>query len=310
VRRTVLPRRHAFVQYQKRRPDAGVTFARRLGETMQKIRFWSTVGATYGFLFGNLRRFAILSCGWLAGFALTELIFVRVAGIFPILSSVIGILGVIVFEFLGNVAFAVAWHRAILLDEPPQPTLRFGRREWRFFGYSMLITLIVGGIDLAITLALGGATAGLVKMIGKVGGVFGVVPAVAWFVVLGFGARLMLALPAVAVDEPQRLIKLSWERGRGNGARIFWGIFISVVPFAIASVAFSFLFFLPPSNSRSLMHTWPRDPTLGWAIANWVFVFLYFVETAIAVGFLSFSYRQIVTGPPPVPEVAGTPVPA
>lgn len=277
---------------------------------MHKIGFWRTIGATYGFLFGNLRRFALLSGGWLAGFALTELVWLAAAPVFLVLAAVIGFLGIIVFEFFGVTAFAVAWHRAILLDEPPRLMLRFRGREWRFFGYSFLISLIVGGIGLAIVLILGGATFGLVKMIGGIGAVFGIVPFVAWFVVLCFGARLMLALPAVAIDEPQRLIKLSWQRGRGNGARIFWGILVSLVPFIILSAAIQLLFLRPPPAAAMLMRTWPLEPTLGWAILTWVFALLYFLQSAIAVGFLSFSYRQIAAAPPPALAAAPSPAPA
>src|SRR5262249_58353607 len=47
---------------------------------------------------------------------------------------------------MGLISFSLAWHRAVLFDEDRGwiGALRFGRREWRFLGYGMLLGLMIG----------------------------------------------------------------------------------------------------------------------------------------------------------------------
>ena len=259
---------------------------------MNKLRFWRTVRDAYGFLFADAWRFVLLSGPWLGALAASEIAMLLVAPFSPFLAAVIGIIGVIVFEFFGVFAFSVAWHRAILLGETPRWALRFGRREWRFCGYAFVIGLIVAGIGGALVLALGAAAAGIVTAAGAVGNAAFLLPFAAWFVVLGLGARLLLALPAVAVDEPDRLLRTAWQRGRHNSVRLFFGPFVTAIPFFIIVVGMQLILF-PVGTPDLIQRMTEGTSLLGSAILTWLLSALYFAQAAVTVGFLSYAYRQI-----------------
>src|SRR5690242_8619444 len=119
---------------------------------MQKIAFWRSIGAAYAFVFTQPVRLLRTGGIWLAIFALYAL-WLALPGTTARPTSLadalrhgaIGI-AVLLFYLFGLTSFAVAWHRAVLLDEdrPWLSALRFRRREWRFLGNGLLVALALG----------------------------------------------------------------------------------------------------------------------------------------------------------------------
>ena len=262
-------------------------FTRARGEHMKKIAFWRTVGDAYRFLFGNLARFFVLSGGWLVAIALTIGATVLLSLVSSVLAYGVAIIGAVLFYFGGVLAFAVAWHRAILLSEPPRLSLRFGRREGRFFGYSLLIGLVFLGAALAGGIVLGGLLAAFRTGGAMIAILSPIMAIVAW----GICARLSLALPAAAVDEPGGLLKTAWRRGKGNAVRLFFGPFVCAIPPIILQAILQFL--LGPPFWRPGM---ARNMTALPLTMSLLYVILVFAQVAVTVGFLSFSYRQLTAG--------------
>jgi hypothetical protein len=266
---------------------------------MQKIAFWRTVGDAYGFLFDNLRRFFNLAAVWLAGVLVLGAAALGLFPAAPALGAVIAV-AALIFYAAAVVAFSVAWHRAILRGEPsPSPAgLHFGRREWRFFGYGLLITLIIG---VALAVAVGVLAVFAIAMmatLGSMGIIFFALPALAAIAGWAFCSRLMLALPAVAVDEESDLLSTAWARGRGNSVRLFFGPILCALPLVIAQavlravihVAFGLQYWASaPHHKLALLAAAPLAQGLLTALS----VVVYFLQLGLTVGFLSFAYRQL-----------------
>lgn len=124
--------------------------------------------------------------------------------------------------------FAVAVHRAIVLQEPIKPARYFQiflqRRVWRFVGYEALFLLVLGiGVVIPIiigSLILGGADAS---------------PVVGTALILAVGAYVFgfsFVFPAVAVDEFQSLAH-SRNLMQGSMWRVFWCLVIITLPIII-----------------------------------------------------------------------------
>ncbi len=114
---------------------------------MRKIRFWSTVGDAYSFVFGDATRLVRLSWfWWLAA------LFLAVA-----VNTAASRLGLVeqgylrwLIEYVAMVptlsAFAVSWHRAILIgNDPSWTSIHVGVREWRYTLFSLVVVTLTGG---------------------------------------------------------------------------------------------------------------------------------------------------------------------
>jgi hypothetical protein len=259
---------------------------------MRKIAFWRTVGDAYRFLFGNLARFLVLTGGWLIAIIVTVAAMALLSLVSQVLALVVVIIGAILFYFGGVLAFAVAWHRAILRGEPPRMSLHFGPRERRFLGYSAVIGLIFFAIAFAGGMVLGGLVVGLAAF-GKPGILVAALSPIVAIIAWGLCARLSLALPAAAVDEPGRLLKTAWRRGRGNAVRLFFGPIVCAIPIIILQTVLQLVLgppFWRAGMTRTLMaHTMTALPLT----MSLLYIILIFVQVAVTVGFLSFSYRQL-----------------
>ncbi|HEX7968871.1 MAG TPA: hypothetical protein VF502_11685, partial [Stellaceae bacterium] len=114
----------------------------------------------------------------------------------------------------GFAAFAVKWHRAVLVNETVSGSdaLRIGRRELRFLGYAILILVIVGGVlfvagmlaFLPVAMLLGNARGGALAIAG-----FYLSEALIYVVLGAVVARLALALPAAALDEGGDMLEIA-----------------------------------------------------------------------------------------------------
>ncbi len=275
-----------------------------------KIPFWKTVGDAYRFVFGDLPRFARASAAWIATILLLFIVVVAVLG-FAIFQQgqafgasahlgagpivLLAIFGLYVFA--SNIAFTVAWHRVVLLGEALGllGTLRFRGREWRFFGYSLLIGLL-GVVAFVVAFLIGFGVGFLVgAAIGS--GVLTIAARTVLVIVLfvtltPFLTRFVLGLPAIAVEEPRGVLRRSWRRGRHNGWRLFWGFLLCSLPLgvlaALCSVAERYV--TPAAASGGA----------GWIIGLVLDFVLFalniianYLGVAITVSFLSMSYRRL-----------------
>ncbi|HVA14093.1 MAG TPA: hypothetical protein VNF99_12640 [Stellaceae bacterium] len=123
---------------------AGIIIASRFGkrgERVEKILFWRTIYRSYAFVFTDLGRFVRICGAWAVVntfFAVAVLVSAHWGLKAP------GFLALIawgIVRIAGTTAFAVAWHRLILIGEVPElrHTIRFGLREFRFFFNGLLI---------------------------------------------------------------------------------------------------------------------------------------------------------------------------
>ena len=100
-----------------------------------KLPMWPTIARAYGSLFENPGLFARAGGAWMAVAYAAQF----ASGLFAVRFA-----GTIV-HFLALTAFAVVWHRGILLGERPQGLvhLRFGREEVRYFLLGLLLTAAI-----------------------------------------------------------------------------------------------------------------------------------------------------------------------
>lgn len=275
---------------------------------MRQIEFWLTVGEAYRFVFSDLTRFMLTAGVWIAGMVVLHLLVLAQFSDAALVTHQAGAsfdlvaVGLLIglFNYAGTIAFAVAWHRAVLLDETSGfiGAFRFGRREWRFLFYSWGIGLVVAGIGAAFVLLLlfigrsilhGQSIEDLPLMMKAAGAALVIV------IVLVLGiplVRLTLGLPAIAVDEPPGVWGRAWRRGAGNGLRLVGGAFLCVGPLTLVAVFAS----LVQGFMVILAHRDGVAAIIGSAGEIVFFIVMYlarYLGIAAGVSFLSLSYRQL-----------------
>lgn len=174
---------------------------------------------------------------------------------------------------------AVAWHRFVLIGDvaPGRFHLNFGRREARFLMISIFLGLLVmpGLLVSGMTAAMNdpslGASASLLGFLGLI----------LLMVGLYYFVRLLLLLPAVAVDEPINA-RLILERTRGN----FWRLLALII---LASLPLIIVFFV----MANIVVIFALPPFVLFVFAAMVGVFFMIVNVAV----LSIAYRELI-GPP------------
>lgn len=146
---------------------------------------------------------------------------------------VAGILYAVAFVWL-----AVAWHRYVLANEvPPGPIPEFnGPRLLTYFGYSLLIVVVLVGIGIVM---------GIVSF--AVGAILGplllVVPVFFYFVMTVIGYRLSPLLPAAALER-RLLLGEAWSATSGASGAIAVLAIVSVlsaIAINLPAVAFAFI---------------------------------------------------------------------
>jgi hypothetical protein len=172
---------------------------------------------------------------------------------------------------------AVAWHRFILTGDAPPGTfhLQFGRREARFLviSFSLVLLMMPGVAIAAMTAAL--------KDLGPAASLIGFVGILLAFVGIYFLVRLLLLLPAVAVDEPIN-VRLILERTRGNFWRLVALCVLASLPVVIVLWVLTAIF---------VMADLPLFIPL--LVGSLLSIFFAIVNVAI----LSIAYRELI-GPP------------
>jgi len=222
-------------------------------------------------------------------------------------------------------AFALAWHRYVLTGSVTSGigALRLLFRDLRFFAYCLFVLLAIpllatGGVALfvlgyGIVAGIGFGFALLSLLLWKVArrplGAFLALFFIAagtvffhkgmpeslrsfFFVAVMFVAatpvaRLLLALPAIAMGEPGALPLTAWRRSRGNGAKLCVGLIGCAAPFEAARFGVLFLLVAYAGHAgRAAAHS--------AAIALVPLSNVWFLlEIAVASSFLCVAYRQL-----------------
>lgn len=286
---------------------------------------WRTIGAAYGFVFGRPSAFLPAAWPW---FALLIAIFVassfngpRSSPAVPLSPSqqVFIALALTLGVYVGGLAFfvsvSVAIHRAIILNEISwRAPLQFARRQWRFFGVGILITLAMIVPLLVLQWILSFFLFAMLKdahfmspefMRGVI--VFGAVEWALGLVVWGIGSNMMIALPSVAVDEPPLPISRALERSRGNGWRLYFGSLLCYAPFVALELATQFLAFWHSIQQPedSALNVFVRYGELMGSVlgVSWL---VYVIHIAVLVAYYSYAFREL-TGAIVAPESSQQP---
>ena len=163
----------------------------------------------------------------------------------------------LVISLIASSSIAVAWHRFALLGERPATIhLRFGRPEFRYLLYSLLLGLFVFAIVFALTLLL--VVAGGLGGVGATGeaarNVMLIIMIVGMLVCAPFVARAGLMLPAAAVDRPMGLFR-ALRFGRGYGWAMVFATIVLLIPFFLLDVAVMMLMMTIGSGLPQLLMT-------------------------------------------------------
>jgi len=208
-----------------------------------------------------------------------------IGGIVGILASI----GVLV----ATTAFLVGWHRHILLAAPLTGAMVFDARERRFFLYA-LAPVAVAFVAMALMLSV--AILGTASGDGGDGGVFGPASIIGFLIIVGaliVSPRLVLFAPLAALDTPGNLFVRAWEISRGNGLRLFGGLFV-----------IGLLFEIPMAILRPILAV-----ILGRTLSLFLWTGLHeavaFAEVACMAGFLCYAFSHIVDRKLPLTLTAG-----
>ena len=242
---------------------------------MPKLKVRPLVLSAYRFVW--VWRYELAGRGAISVFALTALSLLLVyrspedPGFIWLLLALYGSAVVLLMSF------AVFWHRLARFGKvPPEAgnfiSVRFGRREMKFFGLFVLLNLFTGGF-VNIVFLLARSTSEVTALISSV---------LALFLSIYLCARFLLAFPAAAADEAPAL-KLAWALSAGNTAQIM---------FALAGVGLPFYTLFA---GVYLMFSAAHLP-LTFVIVSAVFTV---AGTALTATVLSFAYLDLCQQPRP-----------
>ena len=266
-----------------------------------KVPVWRTAIESYRFVFGNLDRFFAL--GWLLlviTFAVNMASGILVdvgAREAASVADWVNYVALTAISWAMHALFAVRWHRFFLLGERESVFSDvLGARNWRFLGYTVLLSfapifpmMFVGLIGFGDSTLEAGPQA---------------IEAINWTLIILFGLymlampiivfvlfRFYLVLPAIAVDRPLTLGE-AWRNMRGNTWRFIGASFLIGIPLIIAiSIQAMFAAF---SQLASATGGAP-EPTMGVLVAtNAVMAIIGFLLIAAGITVLSKFYRHIV----------------
>ncbi len=190
------------------------------------------------------------------------------------------------------VAFAVGWHRFVLLgqrDTASPIQFRWGRRGTKFAIYFAILSLLymVGG---AIVIGMGeilGPADGGPAMIASLMFAFfisSVAVAVVWI-------RCIFVFPAIAVDERTDL-RMAWEQSKGVSWRLFGMLFVAGIPLMLGFAIVASMFFLLIVGI-GVDHGAGYAGTLGLMVLVGSAQSLFgFVSLAITVAIVSLAFKR------------------
>ncbi|MCH8095629.1 MAG: hypothetical protein IID53_00945 [Proteobacteria bacterium] len=266
-----------------------------------KVPVWRTAIGSYGFVFGNLDRFFAL--GWLL---LVITFAVNMASGFLIevgggesrsLADWVTYIALSAASWAMYLVFAVRWHRFFLLGERESVfTDVLGTRNWRFLGYTVLLTFapivpmfVIGFVSFGVfvsvveTQGAGAVELALILLFGLSG--------IAMFILLFVMFRFYLVLPGTAVDRPLTLGE-AWRNMRGNSWRFIGAFFFVSIPLIIAALILATFGGISEFASAT---GGASEPTIGvLVVTNALMAIIGFFVMAVGVTVLSKFYRHIV----------------
>ncbi len=173
-----------------------------------------------------------------------------------------------------SVSIAVAFSRNVILKIiPDRIKFSFGKREWKYLGYNLLILLMVFVPSMILLL--------LVELLGlhETSGLVGLIVLIITIIC----ARFYLVLPATAVNNDQITLKESFRIMKGNANKIFWGQILLMLPIA-------FVLFLVALIYVSLN----TDAFVVKFIFSAIVMFLSFFDTCVKACFYSHIYQYVM----------------
>jgi hypothetical protein len=239
-----------------------------------KLPMTRTVARAYSSLFDNPGQFARAGWVWMAVAYAAQL----ASGLFAVRFA-----GTIV-HFLSLTAFAVVWHRGILLGEHPRGLvyLRFGREELRYFLLGLLLTAAILAPVIVVqqwavaTVPHARGLSALLIMASLL-----VVVAATLIAV----TRLTLIYPATAIGAFALGFRRSWRLTRGSTLRILGGAVLATLPWTIISMTLNTLVKELAADVGGLA---AAVPVLA------VEIIISFAQIAVCAAFLSYAYEHIV----------------
>ena len=192
-------------------------------------------------------------------------------------------------SLLGSASIAVAWHRLLMLDRMlPFSAGNFASgRLWRYILTGLLITLVVCvpagvAVTLVFMIAIKIAPSLFSSDPVSTATVCASVLVICGLALLA-GARLSLALPGLATDQRPRSIASAGRFGRGSSWRLFAGLTVCLVPWALGQAAPLLLQGLPDALNEGIVGT----------IVNDLFAVYAILTLQIPIAFLSHAHRFI-----------------
>jgi hypothetical protein len=263
---------------------------------MVKIAAWPTAVEAYRILVRGGGELLLRSGGWIA--CLLVLVVLKMFP-WPRAISLLLVLATLLCIAAAAASLFIGWCRVVLLGESTAfgaVTLTFGQREFRGLGYLAVIALLAG-VPMALLALLASAETwwapaftlmarGPLDLAGLLSLALGlVVLMTALAAGLVASARLLIALPAVALDEPGRQFALVWQHSHDSTWPLFYGwlacILPCVVPWGLLSV------FLHRALGASLAA--PVIELLAYPLST--------LALALSASFFSYVYAQLVEAP-------------
>lgn len=155
-----------------------------------------------------------------------------------------GNLFLILVGFAATAHFGLNWCRVMLLGPAGLPARGLGWRQphWRFFGYGLLLFLVLMLSTLPMTV-IGSVVAGALGLAGTPGAAALRIMIVLLLVFIGMlyvVARFGFIFPAIAVEENYSL-RLAWQHTAGQGGRLVGALFAAGFPIAVAQMLLTFV---------------------------------------------------------------------
>lgn len=177
-----------------------------------------------------------------------------------------------------SISIAVAFSRNVILKtQYDKLTFSFGKKEWKYLGYNLLIILIVA-VPSLLLIILASYLASVLHLTNIASYVF-IIPLAITIVC----SRFYLVLPATAVGNKSMDLKTSFALTKGNANKIFWGQILLMLPIALTLLIISAIFAVIGSDSF---------------IVKFLFVtmvmFLSFFDTCVKVGYYSHIYQYFL----------------
>lgn len=201
-------------------------------------------------------------------------------------------LAMLAVSSLAGAAVAVGWHRFLLLGEDvvDQPSLRMDARVWRY-----LAALVGLTVPLVVPVVMLEALEGVSENVSEAETDRLMLAWIAcvsvWLVLLPLLNRLMLILPAIAVEPEPPSLAAVWSRTRRNTWRLLLGTLLTLLPPILISSALVMAEIKVDGSEGRIVYT--LHSTLSEVAA--------FLVGMVSVTFLTVAYRVLWPFPPAPP---------